>query len=303
MSRRTDNSRTVGGPPSRSDRRGPIDLGWYIQSLEEIQSTTHGENMPVVDSFIENGQTGMTVTANAPAGDLFLYTETYMDTAPAPSTFRSTSPTSDLFFPMNEPDRRLPMATNSFPEGRQITSSHFPTAEIGRSDGTTNTLHTPSFQPPAGTNLSRFTSLQSLQQALPISTSASYPSVIMSRQEGRAPPTATNSSLEGHLITFHFSPEETGRNDDITLTLHTPPFLSTPSTNESEWINYFNIGGVRTRDGRNVIGLDEAVDTQVEPTDAGHRERVMSRIWDTLMEEFQVRSGTTSADRETLRWG
>lgn len=308
MNHRINNSRTdpssygTGGPPSGSDRRGTRDLGWYVQRLEQIQSTTpHEENMPVVDSVIENGQPGITVTANAPVGDLFPYTEeTYM--GPASSTFQSTSPTSGLFFPMNEPERVLSTATNSFPRGRQIPTSYFPSAEIERNDGgITHTLRTPSFQShPPTNNLSDLTTRQYVQRALSALTLASYRSAPMNRH-GRAPPTATDSSR--HRITFYFSPEETGRNDGINFTVHYPPFVSTPSTNEAEWINYFNVRGVTTRDGRSEIGLDEAVDTEVEPTDEGHRERVMSRIWDNLMEEFHMRSGTTSTVRETGRRG
>lgn len=172
MSRET-NSRTdfssSGEPPSDSDRQGVSahPLAWYIPHLDGLEWTDHQppspDNMSVVNSILSDGQPSMTVMANAPQSNP--YTSTYMGTGsptlPSSHQALSTSPTSNLFFPMNEPDR-VSSATNPnyFPEEPQII--------------------------------------------------------------------------------FHLSPEETGRNDDTTLTLLMPPCSPMASTNEDEWADYFN---------------------------------------------------------------
>ncbi|KIR78961.1 hypothetical protein I305_06818 [Cryptococcus gattii E566] len=116
MSRET-NSRTdfssSGEPPSGSDRQGVSahPLAWYIQHLDGMEWTDHQSStpndMPVVNCILSDGQRGMTVTANAPQSNP--YRSTYMGTGsptlPSSHQVLSTSPTSNLFFPMNEPDR------------------------------------------------------------------------------------------------------------------------------------------------------------------------------------------------------
>lgn len=232
MSRET-NTRTdfssSGEPPSDSDRQGVSanGLAWYVRHLEDLEWTDHQSStpndMPVVNSILSDGQHGMTVTANAPQSDP--YRSTYMGTGsltlPSSNLVLSTSPTSNHFFSMNEPDR----------VSSTTTANHF---------------------------------------------------------------------QEHPGITFHLSPSETGRNDDTTLILLMPPCSPTASTNEDEWVNYFNTRCSRRNDGSEV-GIEEAVDTQVAPTNAEHRERVMSRVWNTLMGELDARGGTTSSEREIVQ--
>lgn len=202
-------------------------MAWYIRHLDGLEWTDHQSSspdiMPVVNSILSDGQPSMTVTANAPQSHP--YTSTYMGTGsptlPSSHQTLSTSPTSHLFFPVNEPDRVSSTTTaNYFPE---------------------------------------------------------HPQIIV-----------------------HLSPEETGRNDDTTLTLIMPPCSPTASTNEDEWVDYFNNRCSRRNDGSEV-GIEEAVDTQVAPTTAEHRERVMSKVWNILMDELEARGGTTGAEGEIVQ--
>lgn len=49
------------------------------------------------------------------------------------------------------------------------------------------------------------------------------------------------------------------------------------------------------------MGIEEAVDTQVAPTTAEHRERVTSKVWNILMDELEARGGTTGAEGEIVQ--
>ncbi|KIR50740.1 hypothetical protein I315_06782 [Cryptococcus gattii Ru294] len=154
---RETNSRTdfssSGELPSDSDRQGVSahPLAWYIQHLDGIEWTDHQssapDNMPAVNSILSDGQPSMILTANDPQSNP--YTSTYLRTGspivPSSHLVVFTSPTSYLFFPMNEPDRvSSPTTAKYVPEDPHIIF-HLSPEETGKNDNVTLTFLVPPF--------------------------------------------------------------------------------------------------------------------------------------------------------------